>query len=169
MRKALSVATLVFGAGCSVKSLSPATLMLGPLSFKGTIEPSTAGLTGVIDVANQTQSEVTLGYSGMCAVALLVFSDSTLSGTPTWDQARWWNSRAGGCKWFPSQVIIGGGSHARISTPPVQPGIILGDSLPSGTYYAAVRLIVGRVEPASPIPYRMTVDRALWSQQVQYS
>ena len=145
----------------SMKGSAQATPTAGSLVFKGASEPSVAGLMGVIDVTNQTRHEVTIGYAGMCAVTLLVFRDSTLSKTPVWDQGRWWNTRAGGCKWFPDQRAIAGGSHLRIGTSSVQPSVILGDSLPSGTYYAAVRLMVGRVEPASPAPYRMTVDSSL--------
>lgn len=103
-------------------------------------------LMGIASLHNPTDRPFVAEYAGSCAIALLAYDDPTYGGPPRWDQHRWQNTRIGGCKWFPGITEVGVGEVAKFATPGVSDSIILGDSLPTGAYWLAIRVRI--LQPA---------------------
>ena len=100
-------------------------------------------LQGVVTITNPTSESALLEYAGTCAPSILIFSPDADEGVPLWDQFRYWQGQVGGCKWFTSILEMPASmSRPAVSTGLASDSIILGDSLPGGTYQAAVRLDV---------------------------
>ncbi|MGH7470959.1 MAG: hypothetical protein ACRENP_23675 [Longimicrobiales bacterium] len=94
---------------------------------------------GMVTVGNPTTLKSVLEYvAGACSPTLLLYGAADYAGAPRWDQSR--VSRPAPCTPFPQQRTILSNQNSYISTDPSALTEMLGDSLPSGTYYAAVRL-----------------------------
>ncbi len=126
-------------AGCSVLGIS-GTADFGDLQFsaRDTVYGGTER-GGIVLVHNTSSSAGNIGFAGICAVALQLYSDSAYRNL-VWDQQNWFNTRAGGCKWGRQELEIPGGTTGTIATPGTPSSLILGDSLASGPYYVGVRI-----------------------------
>lgn len=121
------------------------------VELTGTVESGAQGYRGVVVLSSARPTQVQVG--GVCLPALLVYRDSAAS-EPAWDEQRWFNTRAGGCKWMPVTVEVPG----HIATPSVSAAAILGDSLPAGAYMARIRVLFARWVPLSGSASTTVVD-----------
>lgn len=111
---------------------------IGDLEFSATVEQDIESVYGLIDIMNPTRSPVLVEYSSGCAVAYLVHQDGRT--TPSWESSRWWTGLQGSCPSEPMRMEIPAATLGRIMAPAVDPGIVLGDSLPAGSYQVAMRI-----------------------------
>ncbi|MGH7471515.1 MAG: hypothetical protein ACRENP_26485 [Longimicrobiales bacterium] len=114
--------------------LTPMIPGVAQLAFTAsTAQRASGSYYGVLTVGNATSSRAWLEFAGLCAPALLLFSQPSYGGEPRWDQSR---PPAMACKWVPHQLSIAQQDSGRA----VNTSDILGDSLPNGTYFGAVRV-----------------------------
>lgn len=101
-------------------------------------------LEGRFVLTNRSARQLTLEAKGGCGVALLLAQ--VQGGPDVWDQMAWHEARSGGCDWTRQTIALDGGASVELRTPPLSSHDLMGDSLSSGAYRAAVRLEL--LEPA---------------------
>ena len=115
----------------------PVYLHMGPLELSATLEQDGVDVMGSVDIMNTSRQPVLVEYDGGCGLAVLVTGGST----PLWDQAIWWRGQPGICPTASTtRLEIPARTLARILTPAITTLQIAGDSIPLGTFPAAVRL-----------------------------
>jgi hypothetical protein len=144
-------------AGCAPRT-RPATgpepeyHRLGPFDIAADVQQNGVDVMGMVDIMNTTTQPVLLEYEGGCGLSVVVGGTAVL-----WDEARWWSTRPDICPTDPTRLEIPGRTMARILAPAVTTLQIAGDSIPMGTFPAAIRLRMLQpldttlVLPATPV------------------
>lgn len=132
---------LAIAAGCAQRGTrsapEPVYLQMGPLELSASVEQDGVDVMGSVDIMNTSGRPVTVEYDGGCDLALLIPG----AGRPMWDQAVWWRANPDVCPTTSLTTLeIPARTLARILTPPMTTLEIAGDSIPFGTFPAAVRL-----------------------------
>jgi hypothetical protein len=137
-----AILALTVLGGCAPRSgpgtgPEPVYLHMGPLELSATLEQDGVDVMGSVDIMNTSRQPVLVEYDGGCELAVLV----TGGASPLWDQTIWWREHPGVCPTTTStRLEIPGRTLARILTPAVTTLQIAGDSIPLGSFPAAVRL-----------------------------
>jgi len=149
---------LALGCSSDEALLSPIGHELDRLRLEATFERNALGdVFGVATLHNLWPAPFSMEYAGVCAQSLLVYASASYSDPPLWNQLQYWNGRPGGCKWMPLTLVLPANGSRQIKTPAVAPTVIMGDSIPAGTYFLAVsiRMLQPRdttlVIPAGPV------------------
>jgi hypothetical protein len=127
---------------------------IGPLELSAYIDQEGVDVMGSVDIMNTSRGPVTVEYDAGCDLAIVMGGE----GAPMWDQAAWWRRNPGICPESGlTRLEIPGRTLARVLTPAVTTYQIAGDSIPLGTFPAAVRLRLSvprdtlLVLPAGPV------------------
>lgn len=141
MRRAGVSALLVLLVSCAPRVVTPPFdrdyQQVGPLEISALVERDLADVLGSVDVMNTSRDTVRLEYAGQCALAVVLY-DRT-AGRPRWDSSNWWAAR-GHCPAASMTLDLPPRTLARVVAPLLEAYDILGDSLPTATYRAALRL-----------------------------
>jgi hypothetical protein len=140
----LSALAVLAGCAPSVRhtlaeNWSPDFRRLGELEVSASVERNSGEILGAVDLMNTGRDTVVLEYAGYCAIAILMYRESGQHGEPRWDSTEWW-SRTGDCPDRTLKLSIPPETLARVVAPVVDTRRILGDSLPGGSYYGAIRI-----------------------------
>jgi hypothetical protein len=123
--------------------LAPKIPAVADLAFTAGITQTASGaFNGMLTIGNATPKGALLEYAGICTPTLLLFSQPIYTVSPSWDALRRRNVPA--CKSVPLQISIDPQASGRLVTWAATATDVLGDSLPNGTYYAAVRVHIWR-------------------------
>lgn len=143
MRTLLASVTLALLAGCARAAVQTPDdteyHRVGALEISATVERDDFwDVFGAIDLMNTGRDTVRLEYEGYCGVAILMYQGKRT--VPRWDSTEWWTRRQGECPNGLMNLDIPPETLARIVAPAVDAQGILGDSLPAGSYAAAMRI-----------------------------
>lgn len=137
--------------------LGPLTVIVGLLGCTepaGDARPLTAavftaaarieagGRFAAVTIRNPTPFPGVVTVRNPCSVVVALYSTNTLAGPPAWQEADYLH----GCKSFQLTHTIPAGDSVTLRSTTVPAQRILGDSLPSGTYWGTAVVVI--LEPA---------------------
>jgi hypothetical protein len=127
-------------AGCAPRTRpaagpEPEYHRVGPLDIAAGVQQDGVDVVGMMDIMNTSSQPVLLEYEGGCGLSVVVGGTAGL-----WDEALFWRAHPDICPTTPTRLEIPARTMARILTPAVTTPQIAGDSIPMGTFPAAVRL-----------------------------
>jgi hypothetical protein len=140
---------------------------LGELEVSASVERNSGEILGAVDLMNTGKDTIAFEYAGYCAIAILMYRGSAERGEPRWDSTEWW-SRTGECPERTLKLSIPPETLARVVAPVVDTRRILGDSLPGGSYFGAMRINIVQpfdttlVLPAGPVELQRPSSPALY-------
>jgi hypothetical protein len=109
---------------------------VGELELSALVQRDLSDVLGAVDVMNTSRDTVRVEYAGYCALAVLVYPEQGARG---WDSSAWWPGQ-GDCPAGTLSLDLPPRTLGRIVAPVVLAQGIRGDSLPAGSYRAAVRI-----------------------------
>jgi hypothetical protein len=127
-------------AGCAPRTRpatgpEPVYHRLGPFDIAAGVQQDGVDVMGMVDIMNVTTQPVLLEYEGGCGLSVVVGGTAAL-----WDEALWWSAHPDLCTPGSTRLEIPGRTMARVLAPAVTTPQIAGDSIPMGTFPAAIRL-----------------------------
>jgi hypothetical protein len=110
---------------------------------------------GAVRAHNSSAWPVIVMLRSPCTLVMRAYRLDAMEDTPAWDQSR----RAGGCKSFPFEFVVGGNGSRSLTFGPIHSAEILGDSLPVMRY--RITVFIAQTGEFAPPGVELTVTTAV--------